>query len=52
MSSTKMGKISKRPISINAVMVSLLRMDRAAKLLVGPSVPIPGPMLLRPVRQG
>lgn len=44
-----MGKISKRPISINAVMVSLLRMDRAAKLLVGPSVPIPGPMLLRPV---
>jgi hypothetical protein len=44
-----MGKISRRPTSMSIDKMILLKMVKPAKLLVGPTVPKPGPTLLRVV---
>ena len=42
--SIRMGKISRRPISMHMDSTSLLRSEKAAKLPVGPTISNPGPM--------
>ena len=46
-SSTRMGKISKRPASIPRLNTNLLIALKLAKLQVGPTASKPGPMLLK-----